>query len=155
MHFVYLEEIIAAHLDMLFPGLEVLASFPFRITRDADLEIEVDEASDLLTTVEEIMEQRAKGKPVRIELDCSMHDNICHMLEKKLGITSDMLFPVSRPLGMADLMQLMSLDRPDLKDTPFLPSISPDIAEGKDIFYFDPAIGISCSITRMTASPRW
>ena len=134
VHFVYLEEIIAAHLDMLFPGLEVMASFPFRITRDADLEIEVDEASDLLTTVEEIMEQRAKGKPVRIELDCSMHDNICHMLEKKLGITSDMLFPVSRPVGMADLMQLMSLDRPDLKDTPFLPSISSDIAEGKDIF---------------------
>jgi polyphosphate kinase len=84
--------------------------------------------------VEEIMEQRAKGKPVRIELDCSMHDNICHMLEKKLGITSDMLFPVSRPVGMADLMQLMSLDRPDLKDTPFLPSISSDVAEGKDIF---------------------
>ncbi|HZK30602.1 MAG TPA: polyphosphate kinase 1 [Methanoregula sp.] len=134
VHFVYLEEIIAAHLDMLFPGLEVMASFPFRITRDADLEIEVDEASDLLTTVEEIMEQRAKGKPVRIELDCSMHDNICHMLEKKLGITSDMLFPVSRPVGMADLMQLMSLDRPDLKDTPFLPSISSDVAEGKDIF---------------------
>jgi polyphosphate kinase len=134
VHFVYLEEIIAAHLDMLFPGLEVMASFPFRITRDADLEIEVDEASDLLTTVEEIMEQRAKGKPVRIELDCSMHDNICHMLEKKLGITSDMLFPVSRPVGMADLMQLMSLDRPDLKDTPFLPSISSDLAEGKDIF---------------------
>ncbi len=47
VHFVYLEEIIAAHLDMLFSGLEVIASFPFRITRDADLEIEVDEASDL------------------------------------------------------------------------------------------------------------
>jgi polyphosphate kinase len=134
VHFVFLEEIIAAHLDMLFPGLEVVASFPFRITRDADLEIEVDEASDLLTTVEEIMEQRAKGKPVRIELDCSMHDNICHMLEKKLGATSDMLYRVSHPVGMADLMQLMSLDRPDLKDTPFLPSISADIAEGKDIF---------------------
>ena len=87
VHFVFLEEIITAHLDLLFPGLEVIAAFPFRITRDADLDIEVDEASDLLTTVEEIMEQRAKGKPVRIELDCSMHENICHMLEKKLGVT--------------------------------------------------------------------
>jgi polyphosphate kinase len=134
VHYVFLEEIIAAHLDMLFPGLDVVASFPFRITRDADLEIEVDEASDLLTTVEEIMEQRAKGKPVRIELDCSMHENICHMLEKKMGASSDMLYRVSHPVGMADLMQLMSLDRPDLKDTPFLPSISPDLAEGKDIF---------------------
>jgi len=134
VHLVYLEELIAAHLDMLFPGLEVVASFPFRITRDADLEIEVDEASDLLTTVEEIMEQRAKGKPVRIELDCSMHDNTCHMLEKKLGVRSDMLYRVSHPVGMADLMQLMSLDRPDLKDTQFLPSIPAELAEGKDIF---------------------
>jgi polyphosphate kinase len=134
VHLVYLEELIAAHLDMLFPGLDVIASFPFRITRDADLEIEVDEASDLLTTVEEIMEQRAKGKPVRIELDCSMHENICHMLEKKLGVTSYMLYPVSQPVGMADLMQLMSLDRPDLKDTPFLPSTPGELAEGKDIF---------------------
>ena len=82
---------------MLFPGLEVIASFPFRITRDADLEIEVDEASDLLTTVEEIMEQRAKGKPVRIELDCSMHENICHMLEKKLGVTSRYDLPDQPP----------------------------------------------------------
>ena len=134
VHFIYFEEIIAAHLDMLFLGLETVASFPFRITRDADLEIEVDEASDLLTTVEEIMEQRARGKPVRIEVDSSMHDNVCHILEKKLGITSPMLYRVGHPVGMADLMQLMSLDRPDLKDPPFIPSLYPDIAEGRDIF---------------------
>ena len=134
IHFVYLEEIIAANLDMLFCGMDVVASFPFRITRDADLEIEVDEASDLLTTVEEIMEQRAHGKPVRIEVDRSMHDGICSMLEKKLGITPGMLYRVGHPVGMADLMELLSLDRPDLKDTPFLPSVPSDLAEGKDIF---------------------
>jgi polyphosphate kinase len=134
VHFIFLEEIITAHLDLLFPGLEVIASFPFRITRDADLDIEVDEASDLLTTVEEIMEQRAKGKPVRIELDCSMHENICHMLEKKLGVTSSMIYRISHPVGMAELMELMSLDRPDLKDKPFLPSIPAELSEGKDIF---------------------
>ncbi|MHB8053395.1 MAG: polyphosphate kinase 1 [Methanoregula sp.] len=134
IHLIYIEEIIAAHLDMLFPGLEVVASFPFRITRDADLEIEVDEASDLLTTVEEIMEQRARGKPVRIEMECTMHENICHMLEKKLGVPSDMIYRVGHPVGMADLMQLMSLDRPDLKDVPFPPSVPEDLGEGKDIF---------------------
>jgi polyphosphate kinase len=134
VHLVYLEEIIAAHLDMLFPGLEVIASFPFRITRDADLEIEVDEASDLLTTVEEIMEQRAKGKAVRIEVDHTMHDGICHMLEKKLGISSSMLYRIGHPVGMADFMQLLSLDRPDLKDIQFLPSLPSDLSEGKDIF---------------------
>jgi polyphosphate kinase len=133
-HFVYLEEIIAANLDMLFPGLEVVASFPFRITRDADLEIEVDEASDLLTTVEEIMEQRARGKPVRIEVDCSMHDGICTMLEKKLGVAPPMLYRVGHPIGMADLMELLSLDRPDLKDIPFLPATPSDLSEAKDIF---------------------
>jgi polyphosphate kinase len=134
IHLIYLEEIIAAHLPMLFPGLEVVAAFPFRITRDADLEIEVDEASDLLTTVEEIMEQRAKGKPVRIEIECSMHDTICHMLEKKLGVPPDMIYRVGHPLGMADLMQLMSLDRPDLKDIPFPPAVPSDLSEEKDIF---------------------
>ncbi len=134
VHLVYLEEIIAAHLDMLFPGLETVASFPFRITRDADLEIEVDEASDLLTTVEEIMEQRARGKPVRIEVDCTMHDGICHMLESKLGVTESMLYLVGHPVGMADLMQLMSLDRPDLKDIPFAPSIPADLADDRDVF---------------------
>ena len=134
VHLIYIEEIIAAHLDMLFPGLDVVAAFPFRITRDADLEIEVDEASDLLTTVEEIMEQRARGKPVRIEMECSMHENICHMLEKKLGVLPDMIYRVDHPVGMADLMELLALDRADLKDIPFPPSVPDEIGEGKDIF---------------------
>ncbi|MGB9175243.1 MAG: polyphosphate kinase 1, partial [Methanoregula sp.] len=108
--------------------------YPFRITRDADLEIEVDDASDLITTVEEIMEQRARGRPVRIEMECSARDNICHMFEKKLGVTPDLIYRVGHPIGMADLMQLMSLDRPDLKDIPFLPSVHDDLGEGKDIF---------------------
>jgi polyphosphate kinase len=134
IHLIYIEEIIAAHLDMLFPGLDVVATFPFRITRDADLEIEVDEASDLLTTVEEIMEQRARGKPVRIEMECSMHENICHMLEKKLGVLPEMIYRVGHPIGMADLMELMALDRADLKDIPFPPSVREDMGEGRDIF---------------------
>ncbi|MFA4876582.1 MAG: polyphosphate kinase 1 [Methanoregula sp.] len=133
-HFIYLEEIIAANLDHLFPGLEVVSSFPFRITRDADLEIEVDEASDLLTTVEEIMEQRARGTPVRIEVESAMHPAICHILEKKLGATASMIYRMGHPIGMADLMELMAIDRPDLKDPPFLPSVPPELAEDRDIF---------------------
>jgi polyphosphate kinase len=134
VHLVYLEEIIAAHLNMLFPGLDVIGSFPFRITRDADIEIQVDDASDLLTTVEEVVEQRARGKPVRIEVECSMHDGICHMLESKLGVNGTMIYRVGHPVGMADLMQLMSLDRPDLKDAPFLPSVPSDLADDRDVF---------------------
>ena len=134
VHYVYIEDLISANLDKLFPGMEVIASSPFRITRDADIDIEVDDASDLLTTVEEVIEQRARGKPVRIELECSMHDGICHMLEKKLGVTPNMLYRVGHPIGMADLMQLLSLDRPDLKDIPFQPALPSDLAEGTDIF---------------------
>ncbi len=134
VHFVYLEEIIAAHATMLFPGMEVVAVYPFRITRDADFEIEIDEASDLLTTVEEIMEQRARGRPVRIEVDSSMPPPICHMLENTLGVHTRMLYHIDHPVGMADLMQLLSLDRPDLKDAPFAPSFPLELAEDKDIF---------------------
>ena len=134
VHLVYLEDLISAHLDLLFPGLEVIGASPFRITRDADLDIEVDEASDLLTTVEEIMGQRAHGKPVRIEVNCSMVETTCHMLEKKLGIGRHMLYRIGHPVGMADLMELLSLDRPDLKDIPFQPSVPSELAEEKDIF---------------------
>jgi len=133
-HFICLEEIIAAHLDMLFPGLTVVGSFPFRITRDADLEIEVDEASDLITTVEEVMGQRGRGIPVRIEVECSMHDGICYMLEKNMGAASSMIYRVSPPVGMADLMQLMTLDRPELKDAPFQPALPAELDEEQDIF---------------------
>jgi polyphosphate kinase len=134
VHLVYLEDLVAAHLDLLFPGLEVVGAYTFRITRDADLDIEVDEASDLLTTVEEIMEQRARGTPVRIQVDSTMQENTVQMLEKKLGIGPHMLYRIGYPVGMADLMELLSLDRPDLKDPPFQQSVPPQLAEEKDIF---------------------
>ncbi len=134
VHFVLLEDVIAENLDLLFPGLEVVDAYPFRITRDADLEIEEDEASDLLTAVEEVMEQRRTGRPVRIEVHRSMPDRICHMLEQKLGISSPMIYRLDQPVGMADMMQVISLNRKDLKDTPFVPSVPPELADGRDIF---------------------
>jgi polyphosphate kinase len=134
VHVLFLEEILAANLDLLFPGREVVAAYPFRITRDADLVIEEDEASDLLTAVEGVMEQRRMGKPVRIEVDHSMPEPICHMLESKLGISSPMIYRLDQPVGMADMMQLLSLKRQDLKDVPFVPSVPPEFADGKDLF---------------------
>ena len=134
IHVLFLEEILAANLDLLFPGLEVVAAYPFRITRDADLVIEEDEASDLLTAVEGVMEQRRMGKPVRIEVDRSMPEPICHVLESKLGISSPMIYRLDQPVGMADMMQLLSLNRQDLKDIPFVPSVPPGFADGKDLF---------------------
>lgn len=134
VHFVFIEEIITANLDLLFPGLSVIDSYPFRITRDADLEIAEDEASDLLTAVEEVMEQRRTGSPVRIEVGMTMPENTCHMLMAQTRVSDIMVYRIGSPLGMADVMQLISLNRPDLKDAPFVPYIPPSLDEGKDIF---------------------
>jgi len=131
---VFIEECVASNLDILFPGLAVSAVYPFRVTRDADLEIEEDEASDLLTAIEEGMEMRRIGSPVRIEVDRSMPARICSMIGRKLGIAPDMFYRVSSPLGMVDLMEFLRLDRPDLKDEPFTPSMPPALEPGGDYF---------------------
>jgi len=131
---VFLEEVIAAHLGMLFPGYEVAEVYPFRVTRDADLEIEEDEAGDLLTAVEESVELRRTGSPVRVEVSPGMPDALCAMIGKKLGLPASTFYRVNPPLGMADLSFFSSLDRPDLKDIPFIPSIPPAI-ENRDHLY--------------------
>jgi polyphosphate kinase len=131
---VFLEDLISANLDLLFPGLEVMASFPFRVTRDADLEIEEDEASDLLTAVEESVEQRRMGSPVRVEVTPDMPASICAMMGKMLGISRSLFYLQRAPLGMADLMALLSIDRPDLKDVPFAPSVPAAVEQEEHLF---------------------
>ncbi len=121
--FVWMEEIIAAHLPMLFPGVDVVAAYPFRVTRDADLEIEDDEASDLLTAMEEQMGMRQFGSVVRLEVDQTMPDAVRDVLTRNLHVVPSQVYTVDRPLGMADLMELLHMDRPDLKDPPFLPAL--------------------------------
>ncbi|MEM9554170.1 MAG: polyphosphate kinase 1 [Acidobacteriota bacterium] len=120
-HFVWLEDVVAANLDMLFPGLEVVASYPFRITRDADFEIEEDEASDLLEAMEEIVGQRHFGFAVRLEVDSKTPDHIKDILVRNLGLAPYQAFATDAPIGKSDLMELVKLDRPELKDAPFLP----------------------------------
>ena len=131
---VFLEDVICANLGHLFPGLDVVAAYPFRVTRDADMEIEEDEASDLLTAVEEGVEMRRIGSPVRIEVVPGMPGKICALLGRKLGVPQHMFYTQEAPLGMADLMQLCALDRPDLKDTPFIPSVPPPLEREEEIF---------------------
>jgi polyphosphate kinase len=132
--FVFLEDLVAAFLDRLFPGMEVVATYPFRVTRDADFEIEEDEASDLLTAIEESVELRRIGSPVRVEVSSAMPAGICEMLSLKLGISRDMFYRVEPPVGMADLMQIYGLDRPDLKDPPYVPAIPSSLEGDADIF---------------------
>jgi polyphosphate kinase len=131
---VFLEEVISANVDLLFPGLEVRTAYPFRVTRDADVEIEEDEADDLLTAVEESVGRRWIGIPVRIEVSTSMDDAVCRMMGEKLVKYPHMFYRIAGPIGMADLMCMLELDRPDLKDTPFAPSIPKILENEKDIF---------------------
>lgn len=133
-HFVWLEELVAANLDLLFPGLEVKSAHPFRITRDADVEIEEDEADDLLASIEESVGQRQFGVTIRLEVDKGMPDRIREILVRNLGLARYQVYKVEAPLGGADLMELIRIDRPDLKDPTFLPAVPPTLTKEPNIF---------------------
>ena len=132
--FVWIEEVIAANLDLLFPGVEVLAAYPFRLTRDADFEIEEDEASDLSVAVEQGVGLRRFGSADRLEIDHEMPEWVRSMLVKNLRLAPYQVFTVEGPVGLADLMELTAVDRPDLKFDPFLPATPPAFRGGTDLF---------------------
>jgi polyphosphate kinase len=83
-----LEEVVAANVDLLFPGLDIVASYPFRVTRDAEVTIEEDEAPDLITAVEEQLDLREFSSPVRLELDESTPKDVAEMLTRSPGARS-------------------------------------------------------------------
>lgn len=134
--FVWLEQVVAANLDLLFPGLEVVASYPFRITRDADVEIEEDEASDLLAAMVEVVGQRHFGSAVRLEVDARMPEEIRGILMSNLDVAPYQVFAGDGPLGLSALMELRGIDRPDLKDPPFLPVVPAALAQAEDTSIF-------------------
>ena len=133
--FIFLEELIADNLDLLFPGMEIVAAYPFRVTRDADIEIEEDEADDLLSAVEQSISKRWIGTPVRIEVAEDMIPAIVDMMGAKLAKYPHMFYRVRGPVGLADLFCMMNLDRPDLKDTPYAPSVPDRLDRDPDIFH--------------------
>jgi polyphosphate kinase len=132
--FVWVEEVIAANLDLLFPGVEVKAAYPFRLTRDADVEIEEDEAADLSVAVEQGVGMRRFGTADRLEIDHEMPEWVRNVLAKNLRLAPYQVFTVEGPLGLADLMELTDVDRPDLKFEPFLPATTPAFRGAKDLF---------------------
>ncbi|HUL38767.1 MAG TPA: polyphosphate kinase 1 [Methanomassiliicoccales archaeon] len=134
LNFVLLEELIAANLDLLFPGMEVLAAYPFRVTRDAEIEIQMEENDDMLTAVEEGVESRRLGPPVRLEVDSSMPDSVRDMLTQNMDLPRYLVYQHAAPLGLVDFWQLLSLDRPDLKDAPFSQYVPRDLSSSQDLF---------------------
>jgi polyphosphate kinase len=133
-NFVWLEEVVCANMDLLFPGIEVAAAYPFRVTRDADPEIEEDEASDLLVAIEESVRKRHFGSAVRLEIDKTMPDHVRDILITNLGLAPYQVYTVDGPIGLADVMELMDVNRPDLKDKPFQPALAPPLSTEESIF---------------------
>lgn len=132
--FVWLEQVIAEHIDQLFPGMNVVEVYPFRVTRNADVEIEEDEADDLLATIEQGLRQRRFGEVVRLAVDDAMPDRICRLLAANLKVGTEDIYTVRGPLGLSDLMQLTQIDRPDLKDPPYVPRLPAVLKNTPNLF---------------------
>ena len=135
--FIPLEHLIAAHLDRLFPGMEVVAHYPFRVTRDADFELD-DEAEDLLEAIETVLQRRTRfGNTIRLEIDTTMSDDVLDVLSRELEVPPGATEVVDGPLDLAGLFDVCSLDRPDLKAEQWSPQTQHEIAPtngGQDIF---------------------
>jgi polyphosphate kinase len=137
--FVLLDQVIKANLDVLFHGLEVIESHLFRLTRDADLALEEEDADNLLVAMEEELRRRRFGDPVRLEVERSMPRETRELLRRGLGLTEPETYEVRGMLDLTSLWQLVDIDRPDLKVEPLSPAIPPrllppDEDEPADVF---------------------
>jgi polyphosphate kinase len=133
--YVFLGEIIRANLDILFPGMEIEQAYFFRVTRDADVEIAEDEASDLLETIEQGVRQRRFGQVVRITVETVMPMAVRITLVQNLDATPQDLYELDAPLGLADLFILADLDIPELKYPNFVPRHPEVFASSSSMFH--------------------
>ena len=118
---VWLEQVIIGNLQMLFPGLEIMEAYPFRVTRDAEVEIQELESDDLLETIEEAVWQRRFRAVVRLQISEDIPEHMLETLVANLELDWRDVYPVDGPLDLSRLRQLAAIDRSDLKDAPFLP----------------------------------
>lgn len=132
----WLEQLISAHLDTLFPGMEVVESSPFRVTRDADLTIQEAEADDLLETIERFVRRRRFGSVIRVTTDATMPEHIREILRENLELEEHDLYTVDSPLGLGSLWDVGKIDAPELQFPPLVQAVPPalDDAEGVDVF---------------------
>jgi len=130
--FILLERIIRHFLPRLFSEMEILECCAFRVTRDADFEVS-DEADDLLEAVEDELRRRRFGDVVRVEVSGSVSSRMLERLERGLGVSSDQIYLIQGLLDLAELQQLVELDRPDLKDERWYPVPHPRFASAADV----------------------
>ncbi|MGL5861833.1 MAG: polyphosphate kinase 1, partial [Phycicoccus sp.] len=126
--FVPLEDVIAAHLDALFPGMEVREHFTFRVTRNEDLEVEEDDAENLLTALERELTRRRFGPPVRLEVEDAMDDHVLDLIVRELGVAASEVYRLPAPLDLRTLSLIADLERSDLHFESFVPRTNADLA---------------------------
>ncbi len=127
--FVPLEDVIAEHLPELFAGMEVQAHHTFRVTRNADFEVEEDDAENLLQAIERELTRRRFGPPIRLEIEESIDPVVRDLLIRELGVSEAEVFPLPGPLDLTGLHGIADSDRSELKFPPFVPSTHPHLAE--------------------------
>ena len=127
--FVPLEDVIAAHLELLFPGLDVRQNHTFRVTRNEDVEVEEDDAENLLKALERELMQRRFGPPVRLEVEEGIDGHLLDLLVRELNVSDSEVFQLSGPLDLTGLWTLVGLDRDDLKVPAFVPKTNRELAE--------------------------
>ncbi len=134
--FIPLEQVIAANLDRLFPGLEVVDHHVFRVVRNADMDVEEDEADDLLRAIEDELNRRRFGRVVRLEIEPSMPDATRRLLMRELGVEDDVLEVVEGPLDLEGLWSMAASDRPELEYESYRPTVPPRLgaAQSGSIF---------------------
>ncbi|MGB7445121.1 MAG: polyphosphate kinase 1 [Coleofasciculaceae cyanobacterium] len=138
---VSLEQVIGHNLESLFPGMNIQEYYPFRITRNADLAVEEDEADDLLLAIEkELRKRRMGGSVVRMEIQSTTTETVRKMLKREMALSESDIYEVEGLLGLGDLMSLMGLSLPELKDRVWVPAMpvplrsSPPEGEMEDFF---------------------
>lgn len=133
-NFILIEDIIKANACKLFPGMRTTSANSLRITRNADLELEEDEADDLLKLIEEEVKKRRLGIIVRLEVDDNIPEYFLNFLEKKLGLHKREIYKINGQLNLGDLMDLYKIDKRNLKYEAFTPRISSFLRDEEDIF---------------------
>ncbi len=126
--FVPLEDVMASHLDQLFPGMLVQEHFSFRVTRNEDLEVEEDDAENLLTALEKELTRRRFGPPIRLEVEDDIDPKVLDMLARELQISDREIYRLPTPLDLRGLFTIADVDRSDLEFPKFFPRTHPDFA---------------------------
>ena len=137
--FIAMEKLIAAHLESLFPGMIIKEARSFRVTRNEDIDVEEDDAENLLNAMEKELLRRRFGPPIRLEITDTTSPFLSQLLADQLGVSQDEVYRLPSPLDLTLLFELGGVDRPDLKNRPFVPTTNRQIAEvessrAQDIF---------------------